>query len=486
MYKCLILNADNGALIKRSVGAYRIATVLREQGWDAEVIDFATHWSFDELKALALSRIDSDFKFIGISAFYYSTRLPNFELFIEWIKKEYPHLKIITGGPHRFKFNNPNIDYNLNGYGENAMFVLLKYLFSNGPMPRFSMHFNSGRNIPANEYYPAYPMKSLMVKYEDRDFIDKNEWLGVEFARGCMFSCAFCNFPVLGVKGDYTRDADDFRIQIMDAYDKFGVTNYYVADETFNDRTEKITKFADVVDTLPFDPYFTGFIRADLLVSRPTDKEELLRMGFLGQFYGIESFSPKTGKAIGKGMNPDKLKQGLIDIKTFFEANANNKFRGSISLIAGLPHETKESLYETLAWLPENWQGHAFSMYPLEIPNSEFYNPSKISMDYSKYGYRDAKLDPDILEYSEHRSAMDIDHTDIMLWKNEYMSIREADEISKNAETLKKLYNFRQNSFALLRTGLGTLEERLETLERDPLPDPIDFIKNYINKKLGL
>ena len=99
--------------------------------------------------------------------------------------------------------------------------------------------------LSANDQYSAFPMKSLNVIYEDRDYIQPYEWLGIEFARGCKFSCDFCNFPVLGVKGDYSRDADDFGIQIKDAYDRFGVTNYLVADETFNDRTEKIAKFAD-------------------------------------------------------------------------------------------------------------------------------------------------------------------------------------------------------------------------------------------------
>ena len=484
MFKCFLLNADNGSLIKRGLGAYRIATFLRDNEWDVEVIEFAVQWSLEELQSLARQRIDSNFKFIGISALFLNTKVPVLELFLDWVKKEYPYIKIIIGGPERYRFNNSNIDYNLNGYGENALLMLLKYLFSNGPNPKFSMHMNSGRNIPANEYYPSYPMKSLMIKYEDRDFINSDEWLGVEFARGCKFACDFCNFPVIGVKGDYTRDAEDFRVQMMDAYDRFGVTNYYCSDETFNDRTAKITKFADVVETLPFAPYFTGFIRADLLVSRPRDKEELLRMGFLGQFYGIETFYHETGKAIGKGMNPDRLKQGLVDVRNFFEKKVGIKYRGSVSLIAGLPHEPKESLYTTMQWLLNHWQGHAFSMYPLEIPISEFYYSSKISMDYKKYGYIDASEDPDIVKHIVGRQAMDF--KDILLWKNEHMSIKEAEEISKEAESLKAIHDFRQNSFGLLRTGVGSLEERLLSFERDrPLP-PTLFIENYISKKLGL
>jgi radical SAM superfamily enzyme YgiQ (UPF0313 family) len=151
---------------------------------------------------------------------------------------------------------------------------------------------------------------------------------------------------VLGVKGDYTRDAEDLREQLQLAHDQFGTTNYLVADETFNDSTEKITKFANAVEQLSFKPYFSGFIRPDLLVSRKQDREELLRMGFLGHYYGVETFNQVSAKAIGKGMNPERLKTGLVDLKNYFIENSDNKYRGSIGMIIGLPGETESKLDE--------------------------------------------------------------------------------------------------------------------------------------------
>jgi len=487
MFKCILFNVasgTNGVGNGRSVGVYRIAHYLREHSWDVEVIDFATGWTLDELCALAKSRIDKDTKFIGFSHMY-SVWSETLEAFAGWLKLAYPTVDLISGSGIAPQFKSVYLDYYIQGFGEHSLIELLQWLYSNGQRPRFSLaKANNKHLIASNEQYPAFPMSSLMVKYEDRDFIQQDEWLGIEFARGCKFACDFCNFPVLGVKGDYSRDQEDFRLQLMDAYDRFGVTNYYVSDETFNDRTEKITKFADVVETLSFKPYFTGFIRADLLVSRSADQEELLRMNFLGHFYGVETFYHTTGKAIGKGMNPYRLKEGIINNRKFFESHVGDKFRASVSLIAGLPHEPKESLYETIDWLEQHWQGQAFSMYPLEIPNSEFYYLSKISKDWVKYGYRDATNDPDIVEYVVNRQAMEF--RDILLWKNECMSIREADEISKKAESLKNKYEYKQNNFGLIRTGLGTLEDRLKLLERSELPVPTAFIKSYITRKLGL
>ena len=42
------------------------------------------------------------------------------------------------------------------------------------------------------------------------------------------------------------------------------------------------------------------------------------KMKMFGHFYGIESFNHMSTKAISKGMHPDKVKQGLIDIKNYY------------------------------------------------------------------------------------------------------------------------------------------------------------------------
>ena len=45
---------------------------------------------------------------------------------------------------------------------------------------------------------------------------------------------------MIGVKGDYTRDMNNFYTEAMRNYDKWGLTNYSVADETFNDYIPKL------------------------------------------------------------------------------------------------------------------------------------------------------------------------------------------------------------------------------------------------------
>ena len=62
-----------------------------------------------------------------------------------------------------------------------------------------------------------------------------------------------------------------------------------IADETFNDRLDKIRKFADVVESLNFQPWFSAFIRGDLLISQRNTWNELVRMNVMGHSMGLET-----------------------------------------------------------------------------------------------------------------------------------------------------------------------------------------------------
>ena len=69
----------------RPGGAHRIATVLREEGWDVEVIDWSTYWTLDELKELAKLRINSNTVFCGFSSFFQHWD-NHIEEFVIWLK----------------------------------------------------------------------------------------------------------------------------------------------------------------------------------------------------------------------------------------------------------------------------------------------------------------------------------------------------------------------------------------------------------------
>ena len=490
MHHALIFNVHNGIGTKRSVGAHRIASYLREQGWDVEVIDWVFWWSQEELQELCRSRITNKTIFCGFSCFFTYWDEKN-ETFAQWLNDTYPDVNLVIGSQSPpVGIKSKVVKYYIQGYGEKAIIELCKYFIGNITLEeiKFDSAFEPKKVIRAIHNYPAYPLKSLLVRYEDRDYIDPCEWLTMEFSRGCIFKCLFCNFPILGVKEDHSRDAEDFYVHMMDAYDRFGVKFYDVADETFNDYSEKIIKYADVVERLPFDPWFSGFIRADLLVSRPQDWEHLARLGFLGQYCGIDTMNPETAKVIRKGMNPIKLREGLLEAKKYFKTTGRKLYRGTISLIAGLPYETMDSLEETKKWMFKNWNDEHSYMAPLQILVDKNETHSDISLDYTKYGY----------EPATENGTFDFLGQETLNWINPKLTYQQCQEFSSNYSTeLSKQYGGRPivNCMNEYMQNGETIEEVLAYKEHDfpflfkTMVNPTEgFWKrfnNYKNKKLS-
>jgi radical SAM superfamily enzyme YgiQ (UPF0313 family) len=494
MHHALIFNVHNVGL-KRASGAHRIASFLRENEWDVEVVDYTDAWDIEELKEFSKSRISSKTVFIGFSIFFYYWPDKMVE-FAQWIKKEFPWVKTVIGGQSKQIINTAGIDYYVHGYGEYAILELVKSMLGNSNANiRFdSLYFGTKKVITANHAYPAFPMKSLRIKYEDRDDIQPWEWLTMEFARGCIFNCPYCNFPVLGVREDHTRTAEDFEAEFIENYERWGVKHYYIADETFNDYSEKITKYADIVAKTNIKPYFSGFLRADLLVARPQDWDPLIALGAFGHFYGIETMNYESSKVIGKGMATERLQSGLSEIRRYFKSKG--PYRGSMGIVVGLPHETIESQMNTFKWLDKNWAGESTHVWPLEIPiNPKDDVLSKMSKDYKKYGYRESNIMPEeipaeLFEFGHSESRIKhINNT--LIWENDNMSFRDACKIADqwNLEAFQKKRDIGISMFTIGDYIYPDLDINhiLATKKISDWPDnrtsPRE--REYINKKLG-
>jgi hypothetical protein len=419
--------------LRRLAGPYRIATFLREHEWDVEVIDYVKSFTLEELKEVAKMRISSKTIFIGFSSFF-NAWSDDVDIFIDWIKSSYPYIRIIVGGQSKPLINTKKVDYYIHGYGELAVLELARSFVgnSNNKITLDPLYLGKKKVISANKHYPAFPMNRLTIKYQDRDDLQPWEWLTIECSRGCKFQCPYCNHPVLGVKGDYTRSAEDFKEDMKENWERWGIKNYYMADETFNDHSEKIEKYSDAIQQLNLDTIFAGFIRADLLVSRRRDWEPLLKMGFVGHFYGIETMNYETAKFIGKGMRPEKLGDGLIEVKNYFLSNG--PYRGALGIVVGLPHETLESQIKTFNWIEKNWQGECVHAFPLEIHGSETNDvQSTISKDMGKYGYRHSDIPepepPEEVKFFGSAETRVKQANDKVIWENDNMTYADACKI---------------------------------------------------------
>ena len=384
--------------VRRHAGSHRIASFLRQHGLNIEVVDFAPSWQLVEFQELIKSRMNPNLKFVGLGAVFNMNTETLYRCFM-WLKQAYPDVLVVTGSTEFHNIQHIPADYMVVGYGELAILEILKgtAVYKEEVIDKEG---NKRRTVHALHQYPAYPMRNLSIDYEKRDFLQPFEAVTMETSRGCRFKCSFCTYSILGVKDDHTRCPNDFYDNLMRNYDNYGIHRYSIADETFNDHSEKIIKYADMVERLPFKPNFGGYIRADLLHTRPDDIEHLARMQFNGQFYGIESFHRPSAAAIGKGMEPAKIQQAILDTKDYFMKH-NGYYRGTISLIAGLPHETEETLNETKKWCDEHWRTNHLGFTPLFITSTHNnVKQSTLSSSYEKQGYTLVDLNDYMLDES--------------------------------------------------------------------------------------
>lgn len=487
MYHTLIFNLENRS-ISRNLGPYRISHWLREKDWDAEVIDYALMWSFEQLTELTRKRLTKNTKFIGFS-FQFGGWNDTMVKYALWLKQEYPDIVLISGSSVLHNKNDP-IDYHIYGFGEYAIEKLLSYLFSNGEMPNLKQHGNT-KYIDAVQY-PAYPLPNYDVEYQERDFLQPWEFLSIETGRGCKFKCAFCNFTILGVKEDHSTSAESFEKQLKNNYSKWGIKNYIAAEETFNDRQEKMKKFANVVGKLPFTPWFSGFVRIDLALSRPDDRKYLEDMNLLGQFYGIESFNHQTAKTFKKGFDTNKIKDGLIELKDYF--SKTGLYRGTTSFILGGPYESIDSHYQTMDWLVENWSDNNVGSYPFAIPIDDTRRASTFSSNYEKYNYKPISFEelrrkhPNENEIVNHLESTSDGK---LVWQSDIMDIVECFKIYNDWNTTIGKTKFKMGSLSIGRfTGEGsTLEDKLKldmTQMNDWKDEEHQWYYKYIDMKLNL
>jgi len=377
--------ADEWINIKRAAGAHKIASYMRNQGWDIEVLDYWLAFDFDEFKEFVNSRITHHTHFIGISGTFalFGPVLDRANKYLRWIKEKYPDVAIIAGSKQLYVTRQIEAHYHLTGYGEYGLVELLKKLMGKESSVVITESMGA-KQVNCDLHHPCYPQKDLVVKYEDRDFLMPLESLTLEFSRGCKFACKFCTYNVIGVKGDYTRDMPTLYGELQENYDRFGITSYSVADETVNDSVEKLKRIATEVKKLPFKPDMTGYIRGDLIAARPEDRVYLEEIGLWSHYYGIESLNHQAAKSIGKGMHPDKIKQGLLEVRDYFKQSDTGRYRNTFSMISGLPHETEETFLDGLKWNAENMPEEALIVFPLYISGEDNKDPKSNTSEFDR------------------------------------------------------------------------------------------------------
>ena len=403
----------------RGYGAHRLASHLRTHGYSVLVIDFSLALQFETWKEICKYAIGSNTLFLGFSTTWWPYRNPDqdnpfinpsvnmADTLIDNFKKEMPddrtltydaangtvdrwieeakkyneNIKVLIGGAKIDWYRDFPADYFFSGLSETQIIDFLTEELR--IWPRYIKH-------DTHADHHRWDWLHSSTRYTDLDSIVPGEVLTLETARGCKFKCSFCSFPLIGQKkiADYTKTEETLYRELLENWEKWGVTDYWIADDTFNDNTEKLRMFHKITKRLPFDLNYRAYLRLDVMAMHPEQIGLLYESGIKNCWFGIETFHPEAAKAIGKGMPEEKRKQALYDMQKVW----GNDVAVASGYIVGLPHEPVDHIYKQAEWFMEdnNPVNHNPNFMPLIInpPGAYEYHPmSAIDRNPEKYGY---------------------------------------------------------------------------------------------------
>lgn len=394
------------ALFARSIGPYKIAHWLRKHNISCQVIDFVTGMSHEQLYQVLEHFISDTTKVLAISTTFLCNswyehsdgtqqRIPQHVLeCVKILKKRYAGLKVILGGYGSDGLPNWGVvDATIMTYtaaSEDIFLEFIHYLNDYGPEPYGSVKYvlkNGERVVYTAARNPRYSIEEDDFNFSEQDCILPGESLPLDISRGCIFACKFCQFTHLGKsKFDYVRGMQKIQQELLSNYAKWGTTNYFILDDTFNDSPWKVESFYEMIQELPFKIKFAAYIRADLLHRFPDTAVQLKTSGLCGAFHGLETLHPDSSQLIGKGWSGKHARDFIPELY-------HNIWQGSVaqnlSFIVGLPNDTRDSLQSTIDWYSQN-NLHCLQINPLFLvgKNDILHSiQSEFDRNAEKYGY---------------------------------------------------------------------------------------------------
>lgn len=453
----------------RFLGAYRIARILRDEGYSVIVVDFMQQMLEDSSELLlwlqkhvhdntvfgfsgtfmSFAIVDEDFgeksslpddrKFKRYSRTLARRKFaaeagrsvrPEVVEFLDDLKMDFPDNKIVIGGAGfiaEFMFRSLPIDHLFMGYSEETATRELVDIYKGKDVTDV---------IHQDPFELTFDFHNTGNTFDAEDIIFPNEVLPLEISRGCRFACKFCGWALTGRKmsDKYIRHKDKIFNELMHNYELFGTSNYNMMCDTFNESNEKLLMLKGIFDE--FNKLtgerlrFNSYLRLELMKRFPEQINILRDMGIIATNLGIETLHYPSAKAIGKGILPEDVYNTVSKMRESWgeEARLHSGF------IIGLPYETKETATK---WLTSLYNKEldltSWKLSPLRINTnraSEFTSPFDRETD--KYGYRmsSTKWKPESWINAPDGSEV---------WENEHWDYYECDELV--AEWTKKFNN---------------------------------------------
>jgi hypothetical protein len=280
-------------------------------------------------------------RFLGMSMLSYRCR-ESYEL-LQNMKYDWPHIKIIAGGPHITANREmvltecSAIDLGVFGEGETAILEIIQghpldsikgLVYREGGTVRSSEEREFLHNLDTVPF-PTYDGFKLK-KY--------SKTIPLHSSRGCPYHCIFCGAPRILGKKWRGRSAQNMIEEVKFWYGK-GYRSFCFSDSNFAVDQTRVASFCEGIVESTLHPYFVAEgLRADHVDRKLLDK--MRHAGFTDLTFGVESGSNRILQNLRKGETRE-------DIETAIATATDLGFIVSLFFLIGSPGEDESDIKES-------------------------------------------------------------------------------------------------------------------------------------------
>ena len=386
------LNIDNVGRFP-PVGLISLAAFIRKNsGHKIELIDCGA----EDMEKDALFDVirEKKIELVGITSFTY-TFYDVLEL-CRSIKKEFPNIGIVLGGPHTLLFAketllHPEIDYLVIGEGEDAFLYLLDALSKGNALEkRDGLAFRQNNEIFAGK--PVWVKELDKLPFPAYDLLDADKYqstfgyggktITLCTSRGCPYQCTYCQaFPKA-----YRTNSVPYVVEYIKTFYKEGYKNFYFFDDTFNITTSRVIEFSKrlIAENIDIKWTFRGRINSI--------NEELCKVaskaGCVQILFGVEDHTDEGLAEIKKNITISQVKKAVACVK-------KHKIGTHTNWIIGLPtHKSAADLENLINTAIEIDSDYAMFTILQLLPGCEMFEQAVKDGAMKKSSWRDYIMNP--------------------------------------------------------------------------------------------
>lgn len=329
------------------LGLLYIAAYLEKFDYTVSVLDMAVEgYSSQELQELLKEKNP---KIVGMST--YNEAWNTQKALCKFVKKVLPDAVISAGGAfasfcYEAVLNESLTDYVLVGEGEYSFKNLADFVIRDNKTGNIQdihglCYKDENGNIQVNS--AECRIQNLdELPFPDRDLVPLEKYsIGytISTSRGCPGNCIFCSSRAFWGKQVVMRSAKSVFDEVMEIYNKYGISLFYITDDTFTASKKRCLEFCEMLNDTGIEFVWGCESRADVINEEFI--EILYKAGCHKIQFGLESADNEILKKLKKHVTIEQIENAV-------KLASKMGMHIQTSYIVGHAFDTKETVEKTL------------------------------------------------------------------------------------------------------------------------------------------